>query len=207
MPRIAVYAYADDPLTQAGIATLLRPRPEVEVVDGAEIDRAMVAIVAVEEVTADTARTIRAIQRDGCPRIVLVVTRLDDAGLLAGVEAGACGFLRRSEVTPERLVSVVQAAALGEGAVPPDLLGRLLAQVSQLHSQVLAPQGIGLSGLADREVDVLRLVAEGLDTLEIAGRLAYSERTVKAIIHDVTTRLCLRNRSHAVAYAVRHGLI
>ena len=207
MSRIAVYAFAEDPLSQAGIATLLRPRPEVEVVDNGAIDRAEVAVVAVDEVTTETARIIRGLQRDGCPRIVLVVTRLDDAGLLAGVEAGACGFLRRKEVTPERLVVVIQAAASGEGAVPPDLLGRLLVQVSQLHSQVLAPQGIGLSGLNEREIDVLRLIAEGLDTLEIAGKLAYSERTVKAIIHDVTTRLCLRNRSHAVAYAVRHGLI
>ena len=207
MSRIAVYAFAEDPLSQAGIATLLRPRPEVVVVDNGAIDRAEVAVVAVDEVTTETARIIRGLQRDGCPRIVLVVTRLDDAGLLAGVEAGACGFLRRKEVTPERLVVVIQAAASGEGAVPPDLLGRLLVQVSQLHSQVLAPQGIGLSGLNEREIDVLRLIAEGLDTLEIAGKLAYSERTVKAIIHDVTTRLCLRNRSHAVAYAVRHGLI
>jgi DNA-binding CsgD family transcriptional regulator len=50
-------------------------------------------------------------------------------------------------------------------------------------------------------------VADGLDTAEIAGSLAYSERTIKNIIHDVTARLNLRNRSHAVAYAVRQGLI
>jgi DNA-binding CsgD family transcriptional regulator len=50
-------------------------------------------------------------------------------------------------------------------------------------------------------------VANGHDTAEIAGRLSYSQRTVKNILHDVTTRLQLRNRSHAVAYAVREGLI
>jgi DNA-binding CsgD family transcriptional regulator len=54
---------------------------------------------------------------------------------------------------------------------------------------------------------VLRLVADGLDTSEIAERLSYSERTIKNIIHDVTTRFHLRNRSHAVAFAVRQGLI
>jgi DNA-binding CsgD family transcriptional regulator len=53
----------------------------------------------------------------------------------------------------------------------------------------------------------LKLVASGHDTAEIAGRLCYSQRTVKNILHDVTTRLQLRNRSHAVAYAVREGLI
>lgn len=62
-------------------------------------------------------------------------------------------------------------------------------------------------GLRDREIAVLRLVAEGMDTAEIARRLAYSERTVKNILHDVTTRLELRNRSHAVAYALREGFI
>ena len=54
---------------------------------------------------------------------------------------------------------------------------------------------------------MLRLVAEGLDTGEIAKELAYSERTIKNVIHDVTSRLNLRNRSQAVAYALREGLI
>jgi len=54
---------------------------------------------------------------------------------------------------------------------------------------------------------VLRLVSDGHDTSEIATTLCYSERTVKNVLHDVTTRLNLRNRSHAVAYAMREGLI
>jgi DNA-binding NarL/FixJ family response regulator len=56
-------------------------------------------------------------------------------------------------------------------------------------------------------VEVLRLVADGLDTSEIARQLAYSERTVKNVLHDVTSRLQLRNRSQAVAYALRQGFI
>ena len=91
--------------------------------------------------------------------------------------------------------------------VPGDLLARLLHQVGRLQRQVLAPRGIDLSGLTDREIAVLRLVAEGLDTSEIARRLCYSERTIKNVIHDVTSRLQLRNRSQAVAYAMREGLI
>jgi len=71
----------------------------------------------------------------------------------------------------------------------------------------LAPRGLSFAVLADREVEVLRLVAEGLDTAEIASRLSYSQRTIKTVLHDVTTRLQLRNRSHAVAYALREGLI
>ncbi len=158
--------------------------------------------------TTTSTRVVRAIQRnDGIPRVVLVVTRLDDAGMLAGVEAGACALLRRSEALPERLLAAVRAAATGDGSVPSDLLGRLLEHVGQLQRQVLSPRGLTLSGLTEREIEVLRLVADGCDTAEIATSLAYSERTIKNVIHDVTARLNLRNRSHAVAYAVRQGLI
>jgi DNA-binding NarL/FixJ family response regulator len=72
---------------------------------------------------------------------------------------------------------------------------------------MLDPQGMTFSGLSAREIEVLRLVAEGFDTAHIAMQLSYSERTVKNVLHDLTTRLQLRNRSHAVAYALREGLI
>jgi DNA-binding NarL/FixJ family response regulator len=101
----------------------------------------------------------------------------------------------------------VRHAAAGDGSVPPDLLGRLLRQVGRLQRQVLAPRGLTFTGLSEREVDVLRLVADGLDTSEIARHLSYSERTIKNVIHDITTRLQLRNRAQAVAYAMREGLI
>ncbi len=205
--RIPVFVYAADPISQAGLASQLRNRPEIWVVDDADVDRAAVAIVSADEVDEETARVVRAVQRNGCPRIVVVVARLDDAGLLSAIQAGACGLLRRADAVPERLVAAVQSACKGDGTVPPDLLGRLLDQVGRLQRQVLAPRGLTLSGLSEREVDVLKLVADGFDTSEIAIKLSYSERTVKNVIHDVTTRLQLRNRSHAVAYAVRQGLI
>jgi DNA-binding NarL/FixJ family response regulator len=72
---------------------------------------------------------------------------------------------------------------------------------------VLAPRGLTFSGLTERELSVLRLLADGHDTAEVGRQLFYSERTVKNIVHDVTSRLDLRNRTHAVAYALRQGLI
>jgi DNA-binding NarL/FixJ family response regulator len=61
--------------------------------------------------------------------------------------------------------------------------------------------------LTDREGKVLKLLADGFDTAEVGRRLFYSERTVKSIVHHVTSRLKVRNRTQAVAYALKHGLI
>jgi DNA-binding NarL/FixJ family response regulator len=202
MDRIAVCVHADDPISQAGVASQLRPRPEVRVLDNADADAARVALVVADKVGDRTLQLLRALQRGGS-RLVLVVADVDDTDLVSAVEAGIAGLVRRGEATPERLVSVIRSAAAGEGAVPPDLLGRLLDQVGRLQRQVLWPRGLTFAGLADREIEVLRLVADGLDTAE----LSYSQRTVKNVLHDITSRLHLRNRSHAVAYALRQGLI
>jgi len=205
--RIPVFVYASDPISEAGIAGQLRGQPAVQLVEHADVDTAAVAIVVTDEVDEEATRAVKALQRNGVPRVVVVVTRVDDSGLLAAVEAGACGLVRRRDATSERLVAAVRSAVAGDGSLPPDLLGRLLDQVGRLQRQVLAPHGVTLSGMAEREIEVLRLVADGLDTNEIAQQMCYSERTVKNVIHDVTTRLQLRNRSHAVAYAMRQGLI
>ena len=204
--RIPVYVYASDPISQAGIASGLRTRVDMEVLEDGEAEAAVVAIVVADEIDQEVTRLLRAIQRHGA-RVVLVVSRFDDAGPLTAIGAGACALLRRSDARPDRLAAAVEAASVGDGTVPPDLLGRLLDQVGRLQSQVLEPRGLTFSGLSEREVDVLRLVAEGFDTREIAHKLCYSERTVKNVIHDITTRLNLRNRAHAVAHAVRQGLI
>jgi DNA-binding NarL/FixJ family response regulator len=167
----------------------------------------LVAVVVTDELDDDALRLIRVAHRGGVSRSVLVAGHLDGSDVVAAVEAGVLGLVRRSEATPDRLVKIIRAASTGEGSMPPDLLGRLLDQVGSLQRQVLAPRGISFTGLAAREVDVLRLIADGYDTAEVASRLAYSERTVKNVLHDVTTRLQLRNRAHAVAYALREGLI
>ena len=138
---------------------------------------------------------------------MLVIATVDDAALVTAAEAGVVGILRRGDATPEAIVRVIGKAAAGAGEVPADLLGRLLEQVGRLQRQVLSPRGLTFAGLTPRETEVVRLVADGLDTSEIALRMSYSERTVKNVLHDLTTRLQLRNRTHAVAYAVREGLI
>ncbi len=202
---VATYVHARDPISQAGVVAQLRMRPEIRVVDSAA--EAAVAVMIADTVDESTTRELRAMRKDGQPRLMLVATAVDDAALVAAAEAGVAGLLRRSDANSEMLVRTIIKVGSGEGEVPPDLLGRLLEQVGRLQRQVLAPRGLTFSGLTPRETQVLRLVADGFDTGEIALRMCYSERTVKNVLHDLTTRLQLRNRTHAVAYAVRDGLI
>jgi DNA-binding NarL/FixJ family response regulator len=204
---IVVFVYADDPISQAGLETQLRARPGIVVVDGNEVDRADVAVVVLAALDDAALRVVRAIQRNGCPRVVAVSDALDESAVVAAIEAGASTFLRRQDASPDRIEAAIRSASAGDGMLPPDVLGRLLDQLGHMSRNVLAPRGLTFSGLTDREVEVLRLVADGRDTSEIAHTLAYSERTIKNVLHDLTSRLNLRNRSHAVAYAVRAGLI
>ena len=200
-----------DPLTESGVLQALRRRPEVRLVSRDELAHGptvpRVALIVTETLDEDALKVLASVHQFGRQRVVLVASRLDDGMLLAAVEAGVCSILSRADATPERLVRALQGASAGAGSLPPDLLGRLLAQVSRLQRHVLAPHGLSRTGLSNRETDVLRLVADGMDTRQIADRLGYSERTIKNVLHDITTRLQLRNRSHAVAYALREGLI
>jgi DNA-binding NarL/FixJ family response regulator len=205
--RVAVHVTAADPLSRAGTISQLRTLTDVVVTDDEQLTDGGVALVVTDEVDADATRTIRSLRRSGVDRIVLLAGRLDDKALLAAVEAGVGGVLRRSEATPHNLGVAIRAVAAGEGMLPPDMLARLLDQVGQLQRQVLAPRGLTFSGLTERELAVLRLLADGFDTAQVGRQLYYSERTVKNIVHDLTSRLDLRNRTHAVAYALRQGLI
>ena len=204
---VATYVYAEDPILQAGVISQLRLRPEISVMGAAELDRAQVAVVVADTLDAEVIRVLRAMRRGTEPRTVLVARIIDDQTVVAAAEAGVAGMLRRADATPDVLVRTVIRVANGQGAIPADLLGRLLGQVGRLQRQVLSPRGLGFNGITEREAHVLRLIADGHDTAEIAKELCYSERTVKNVLHDVTTRLQLKNRSHAVAYAVREGLI
>jgi DNA-binding NarL/FixJ family response regulator len=169
-----------------------------------------VAVVVGDTVTEPVLTLVREAASSGAAahgRVLLVLAEIDDSGLLALIEAGACGMVSRAEATPERLVGAVSQVAASGGVLSPRLVGRLFDQVARLHSQVLAPRGMRLSGLSERETEVLRLVAQGMEVKEIAEKLAYSERTIKKVTHDVLNRFQLRNRAHAIAFALREGLI
>ncbi len=205
--RVAVATYTEDPLLRAGIAHQLRPRPEVELVEKGQEARAAVALVVVDQVSEDAVQLLRKLRHTATVRTALVVSKFEAAALRTAIECGVAAVVRRSEASQDRLIAVISAVARGEGVLPGDVLGQLLDHVGQLQRAALDPRGITLSALSAREVDVLRLVSEGLDTNEIADKLSYSERTIKNILSEINTRLRLRNRAHAVGYAMRSGLI
>ncbi|MFJ1761854.1 response regulator transcription factor [Amycolatopsis sp. NPDC088138] len=205
--RTPVVVRATDPILHNGVCMALRSRDDVRVVDGGPAEPAVVALLVADRLDETMSRLLSALRHQGFTRIVLVAGEVDDNEILGAVEHGVCAVARRADAGPDVLVRLVKAAAAGEGALPPDLLGRLLNRVSRLQRQVLEPRGINTGGMSNRETEVLRLVASGFSTQEIADELCYSQRTVKSILHDVTNRFQLRNRSHAVAYALREGLI
>jgi DNA-binding NarL/FixJ family response regulator len=203
-----VIVLCEDPITHAGLTSTLRFRPEVRIESEAALGQpGSVALVVCDAVDDSTLCTLRRLARTSPARLVLVAARIDDAALLEVVETGVCGVIRRSEASAERLAATIRAASAGDGSVPSDLLGRLLGQVGRMQRTVLTQRGLAPASLSEREISVLRLAADGWATSEIAERLRYSERTVKNVLHDITTRMNLRNRCHAVAYALRAGII
>lgn len=198
--RFPVWVKALDPLSQFGLVHALRQRPEIALVSDADLAALqarptdqqtappVVALIAVDSLDRVAVHVFRSATQRGCRRTVLIGSKLDDDTLMTAVELGVSGVLLRADATADRIVQLVRAAATGGGAR-------------------LTRTGLSRTALSDRETQVLRLVADGKATQEIARELSYSERTVKNVLHDVTSRLQLRNRSHAVAYALREGLI
>ncbi len=204
---IHVSVYAADPVSESGVVGQLRSQHDLALLPTDSARPPEVAVIVADLVDEHTIRMIERARRRPQTRVVAVVGRVDGGGVLAAVEAGVTALLRRVDATRERLVEAIRVAASGEGMLPPDLLGRLLSHDDTAAAPTPAGPRLTFGGLTPRELTVLRLVADGYSTSEIAQRLAYSERTIKNALHDLTSRLQLRNRSHAVAFALREGLI
>jgi DNA-binding NarL/FixJ family response regulator len=200
--RTSVEILASDPVLRAGVESALRRCREVTTVQDGTPSVTVIAVDTVDEQTLRLVRDTRAASRRG---ILLVATSADATGTLRAIEAGVSGVLRRREASAEGLTAAVLAVAGGHGSMPPDLLGEVMERLGRLEGNL--PGRHPASVLDDREKAVLRMVADGHETAEIARALAYSPRTVTGIVHDITHRLRLRNRAHAVAYALREGLI
>ena len=192
--RFAVYVYSADLISQAGTAAQLRGRPEVYVVEQHALDDADVAIVVVERIDDHLQRLVGAIQRDGCPKVVVIASSVRGDQPPAAT-AGVAAVLLRSTVTSELLATTVVAVACGRHVAAgarrrgPPVPRAGHGDVRRPRARRPRPARRGLRHAGDRR------------------QLFYSERTIKSVIHDITSRLHLRNRSHAVAYAIKVGAL
>jgi DNA-binding NarL/FixJ family response regulator len=200
-----------DPHTiyRRGLAVCLEGLPEVESVGHADSVRTAwedEALFAADLVIVDHAMTggtdfLSAVGEAANAPVVVCSSLCSEDAVLAALQAGAVGVLRKETLTTDSLASAVRAAASGTGVVTSELLRDLLDGLAPDYDKPVAAR------LTDREQQVLSLIAAGHPTREVAQQLCYSERTVKNVLHDIVTKLNARSRSQAVAHAVREGLI
>jgi len=140
----------------------------------------------------------------GSHRLMVAADALNPAGVLRAFRAGARTLLQTPEATPCQFGAAVHSAMHGEGRLPYGVLVRLLSGGAELSVPVcVAP----VAPLTERQLAVLTLVADGHANTAIARELSCSEHTVKNVIYELMSRLQVRNRAHAVAHALRAGLI
>jgi DNA-binding NarL/FixJ family response regulator len=140
------------------------------------------------------------------PTRVLVLTISDqDADVMDAILAGACGYLLKDASIAE-LLQGIRSAAIGESLVSPTIAAKVLQRVrasgsSRHEADVMQSQ------LSDREIEVLKLIANGKDNAMIAGELHISPKTVKNHISNILMKLQIENRIQAAVFAVRSGIV
>ena len=137
---------------------------------------------------------------------VLVLTISDqDADVMDAILAGACGYLLK-DASIQELMQGLEAAAVGESLISPHIAGKVLQHVRATTPSAVDAATIR-SELSDREIQVLKLIANGKDNAVIAGELHISPKTVKNHISNILMKLLIENRIQAAVYAVRSGIV
>jgi len=144
-------------------------------------------------------------QMSPATQVVVMTAHEDERLLVEAVEAGASGFLRKTEGV-EELLGAIRAAAAGEILVDRVALARLLPQVARERERRRDAQLL-LSQLTDREREILVLLSEGLRNDDIAARLFISPQTVQTHVRNLLGKLGMHSKLEAVAFAVRNGAI
>jgi len=211
--RVRLVLADDQTLVRHGIRSLLEIAGDVDVV--AEADDGASAVAAVREHEPDVLLldlrmpgrdglwALETLQADGSDVAVLVLTTFDDDALvLRALQAGARGYLLK-DVTLEQLAGAVRTLAAGATLVQPAVTARLLRAVRSGP----APQQAVRADLTDRELEVLRLMAQGWSNREIADALFLAEGTVKNHVSNVLLKLGAKDRTRAVLLALQTGLL
>ena len=151
----------------------------------------------------DTTRQLAAVAP--LARVVVLTISADDEDVMNAVVAGACGYLLKDSSIQD-LVAGIIAAAAGESLISPQIASKVLQRLRSQTSHVDAAETIRAE-LSDREIEVLKLIANGKDNAQIAGELFISPKTVKNHISNILMKLQIDNRIQAAVYAVRSGIV
>ena len=214
---IRVLVCDDQMLVRTGLVTIIGAQPDMEVagecgdgrtgVDLAREVRPDVVVMDIRMPVLDGLEATRLLAGVGVPHPakVLVVTTFNlDEYVYEALRVGASGFLLK-DAPPDRLLHGIRTVATGAALLDPDVTRRLVGRYSaRIRPAEKTHRDIPLT---PRELEVLRLIADGLSNSEIAATLVISHETVKTFVSRILSKLQLRDRVQAVVYAYRHGLV
>ncbi|MFB6720403.1 response regulator [Kribbella sp. NPDC056345] len=214
---VRVLVCDDQALIRTGFATIIDAQPDLEIVgecgDGraavelATLLRPDVVVMDVRMPVLDGIEATRLLAGDGVehPVKVLVVTTFNlDEYVYEALRAGASGFLLK-DAPPAQLLNGIRTVATGAALLAPEVTRQLVGRyAARIRPAQVTPED---SPLTARELEVLRLIADGMSNSEIAETLVISPETVKTYVSRILTKLNLRDRVQAVVHAYRHGLV
>jgi len=213
---ITVVLADDQALVRRGFRLILETEPGIEVVAEAEdgqqaIDavrrhRPAVVLMDIQMPGLDGLEATRRILGQGSnqTRVLILTTFERDDYVFEALQVGASGFLLKT-APPEDLLTAVRVVSQGEALLSPSVTRRVIQEVTR--HQRRAPRSPELDRLTQRELEVLRLLAEGRSNAEIAAELYLSEATVKTHTSSILSKLGLRDRVQVVIFAYKHGII
>ena len=215
---IRVLLADDQALIRAGFRLILDTAKDIEVVgeatDGAQAvrlartERADVVLMDIRMPNVDGLEATRQIAADddlAGVKVVILTTFETDEYVYQALHAGASGFLVK-DTEPAELLQAVRVASRGDALLSPSVTRRLITDIASRPERPRTP-GVELTGLTEREREVLTLVAAGLSNDEIAARLFLSPLTAKTHVSRIMTKLNARDRAQLVVIAYESGLV